>query len=645
MSGLTGAMFTALSGLDAFSKGTETVSNNVANQATSGYAVESLAPQTVGNSSSGAGSGVLDPPAVRRAADGFAATRVYAATATSQGAQSLASALSTIDQAFTGNGNIHSAASTFFADLSTLASEPTNAAQASTAIADAQTLVGAFQSAAGSLDTQFATISNSVQQQVANANKLLGQVAAINKSLQASPNSNTLLDQQQAALTALAKYVSISTVPLSNGAVEVTTGGTVLVDQSGAQLLDITQSTPSSLPVVNAGADKAPVNLGKTSGSLGGSLAGFTATSNALASLNWFAGALSGLVNQAQAEGLNGSGKQGTPLFLIPAPTVTPAATNTGSATLGVTITNSSQLPPNGQGYTLTFGPGGWTATTPNTNQTYGLGAGPTLTLNGMSVAVTGTPKPGDSFQIDPTPGAAAGLGLTSTNPAMLAVADPYAVTSGTISPSGAVINNNAGTVTETSDTVLANPTTGAAVVPGPYFGQSLIMTFTSPSAYKITTAGGATVSSGTWSGGTSVAIAYPSSSKASGEYWQVNLTGTPTAGDVVSLTPGGLNSGSNAARMAQLWDTSNAFLPGGSLQGSILSIIGFNGAQSAAANTMHSNSANNLQRAQNSLAAIAGVNPDQQATLLVQYQQAYAAAAKVIAIAETMFNSLLQAV
>ena len=50
MSGLTGAMFTALSGLDAFSKGTETVSNNVANQATSGYAVESLAPQTVGNS-------------------------------------------------------------------------------------------------------------------------------------------------------------------------------------------------------------------------------------------------------------------------------------------------------------------------------------------------------------------------------------------------------------------------------------------------------------------------------------------------------------------------------------------------------------------------------------------------------------------
>ena len=619
MSGLTGAMFTALSGLDAFSKGTETVSNNVANQATSGYAVESLAPQTVGNPSSSAGSGVADPAAVRRAADGFAAARVNTATATNQGAQSLASALSTIDQAFTGNGNVHGAASTFFANLSTLASEPTNAAQASTVAADAQALVGAFQSAAGSLDTQFGTISNTVQQQVTDANKLLGQIALINKSLGTAPNNNALLDQQQAALASLSKYMSVSTVPLSNGAVEVTTGGTVLVDQSGAQLLGVDQPTPTSLPVITVGASKMPAVLGSTSGSLGGSLAAFTATSNALASLNWFAGTLSGLVNQAQAEGLNGSGNEGSPLFSIPAATAIPSASNTGSATLGVTITNAAQLPSNGHGYTLT--------------------------LNGLNIAVSGTPKPGDTFQVNPTPGAAAGIALTSTNPAAIAVADPYAVIPGTVSASGTVTDNNAGTVSEGSDAVLATPTTGAAVVPGAYFGQQLTMTFTSSTAYQITTSGGTVVSSGAWSGGTNIAIAYPAGSAASGQYWQVNLAGSPAKGDVVTLAPGGLDSGSNAARMAKLWSSSNSSLPGGSLEGAILSIIGFNGAQAAAAKTLQSNSASNLQAAKNSLASIAGVNPDQQATLLVQYQQAYDAAAKVIATSATMFNSLLQAV
>lgn len=645
MSGLTGAMFTALSGLDAFSKGTETVSNNVANQATSGYAVESLAPQTVGNPSSSAGSGVADPAAVRRAADGFAAARVNTATATNQGAQSLASALSTIDQAFTGNGNVHGAASTFFANLSTLASEPTNAAQASTVAADAQALVGAFQSAAGSLDTQFGTISNTVQQQVTDANKLLGQIALINKSLGTAPNNNALLDQQQAALASLSKYMSVSTVPLSNGAVEVTTGGTVLVDQSGAQLLGVDQPTPTSLPVITVGASKMPAVLGSTSGSLGGSLAAFTATSNALASLNWFAGTLSGLVNQAQAEGLNGSGNEGSPLFSIPAATAIPSASNTGSATLGVTITNAAQLPSNGHGYTLTFGSGGWTATVPNTGQSYNLGTGPTLTLNGLNIAVSGTPKPGDTFQVNPTPGAAAGIALTSTNPAAIAVADPYAVIPGTVSASGTVTDNNAGTVSEGSDAVLATPTTGAAVVPGAYFGQQLTMTFTSSTAYQITTSGGTVVSSGAWSGGTNIAIAYPAGSAASGQYWQVNLAGSPAKGDVVTLAPGGLDSGSNAARMAKLWSSSNSSLPGGSLEGAILSIIGFNGAQAAAAKTLQSNSASNLQAAKNSLASIAGVNPDQQATLLVQYQQAYDAAAKVIATSATMFNSLLQAV
>jgi flagellar hook-associated protein 1 FlgK len=209
------------------------------------------------------------------------------------------------------------------------------------------------------------------------------------------------------------------------------------------------------------------------------------------------------------------------------------------------------------------------------------------------------------------------------------------------------VSNTNAGTINEGEDTVTTAPATGAAVVPGSAFGGDLELKFTTASSYDvIDKASGTTVSTGSFAGGaTTLAVAYPASSSAAGHYWQVNLTGAPRAGDVATLTPGGLNSGSNAQRMSDLWTRTDSALPGGSMQGSVLSLIGETGAASAQATTLASNTASNLNTAQGDLTRAAGVNVDQQATLLTEYQQAYQAAAKVISTAHSMFNSLLQAI
>ena len=51
------------------------------------------------------------------------------------------------------------------------------------------------------------------------------------------------------------------------------------------------------------------------------------------------------------------------------------------------------------------------------------------------------------------------------------------------------------------------------------------------------------------------------------------------------------------------------------------------------------------LSRAQTTQQSISGVNLDQEAADLVSYQQAYQAAAQVIAAAQTLFSSLLTAV
>jgi flagellar hook-associated protein 1 len=644
MSGLTGAINTALSGIDVFEEGIQTVGNNISNQATPGYAERTLMPETSAYGSGRAGSGVINPATVQRAADSFAASRLNAATSANQAAQTLSAALSSIDQSLQGNGDVHGAANQFFADLATLASDPTNSSQAQTVIADAQGIVSAFQSAAQGLTQQFTSIAGTMQQNVASANQLLQGLATINSQLAVTPGDNSLLDQQESDLSSLSKLIGVSTVPLSNGAIELTANGTVLLDQSGAQKLAVSQTSPSATPVITAGAAKIPLALANSSGSLGGSLAAFSNTQNTMQALNWFAGSLAGTVNQAQAEGLNGSGNLGSPLFGIPTPSVSAASTNTGSASLSASVTNASSLPSNGHGYVLTFGSAGWTATVPGTSQTYTLGAGPTLVLPGLSVAVTGTPKNGDSFTVDPEPGGAEGLSLLTTNPTSIAVADAYTVTAGTVGANGVVTNNNAGTESMLSETVTSTPASGATIIPSSSFGQNLTLNFTSANAYTVTDASGATVTTGTWSGGTTIAIAYPNGGPVAGQYWQVSLAGSPAAGDVVSLTQGGLDSGSNAKRMADLW-TASSNLPGGSLQGSILSVIGSTGANAEAAQTMATATSQNVTTAQDNLTAIAGVDPNQQAVVLTQYQQAFQAAAMVVSTAHSMFESLMTAI
>ena len=643
MTGLNSAVSAALSGLDAFSEGIGTVGNNIANEDTAGYATRSTDIQTA------SGDGVVDPALVQRAADSAQASGVYAATAASTGASTLASVLTAIDDAFTGTGDIDGTTSTFFADLTTLASDPTDAAQISTVLSDAQAMAGAFNGASGALTEQSSQIDTQLTQQVSSANSLLDQIASLNDQLRASPNDASLLDQQQAALTSLSSYLGVQTLPMGDsGAVAVMVGGSVLVDQSGAQSLAMSTDAEGETELTT-GTDKMPLSTSAAGGSIGGLLAGASAVTDAGNQLDWIAGTVASLVNQSQSEGLDGTGSLGSALLATATPTTTASSANTGTASLGVTVTDATALPSSGAGYTISYSASGWSATVPGSGTSIALGTTSPLTLAGMSIAVTGTPAPGDSFTVAPEKGAAAALSVLSSDPTALAVADPYVLTAGSIASDGTVTDTNAGTITESADTVTDTPADGAAVIPasGYVFGDALTVKFTSASAYDvIDTTTGTTLSSGTFTNGSGeIAVPYPSDSAAAGSYWQVTLSGSPAAGDEAQLTSGGLNSGSNASRMADLWSQTDSSLPGGSLQGSVLALIGTTGAAAAQATTLSSTTASNLTTAQTNLSTVAGVDEDQQATLLTQYEQAYQAAAKVISTASTMFQSLLSAI
>jgi flagellar hook-associated protein 1 FlgK len=669
MSGLTGAINTALTGLTAFEDGITTVSNNLSNETTPGYAVENVNLETEDDIPGQPGVGVQTPTIVR-AADGFAAGVLRTANSASTAASTQSTALTNISNALLNNGDIQSTLNQFFEDVSTLAANPTDEGAQQTVLSDAQNIVSSFQSASTALTGVQTTTNTSISDEVTSANNLLAQLNTINNALKTAPNDPSLIDQQEAALNSLSQLLPVNVITEDNGGVLVYTGGTALLDQGGAQDLTLTAGNGSTAPTIKSADSPVTLTLTASDGSLGANISSYTASTSALQNLNTLASIVAATVNTAQAEGLTPSGAEGGALFSVPAPSVVPSSANTGSATLTATISNATQLPTNGGPFTLTYATAtGWTATDQATGTTYTVTAGSagtppatTLAFAGITATInSGAPANGDSFTVNPAPGAAEGIAVVATQPDQIAAADPFVGTPGALQADGSVDDTNAGKITTGTDTVItaAAATTAAAsgdaLVPASFwdtntFGStSLQVVFTSSTAYNVETTAGATIASGTLgsSGGISsgsILISYPGTSAAAGNVWQLPISGSPQAGDVLTISPGGSSSGSNASRLAAQW-TNTGVTTAGSLQQSVVDLSTTLGANAQAAQNLATQTAAQVTSATANLQTIAGVNSDQQATLLVNYQQAYQAAAEVITTAHSMFESLINAV
>jgi flagellar hook-associated protein 1 FlgK len=645
MSGLIGAMNTALSGLTAFDAGINAVSGNLANQTTPGYATETVNLSTA-IASGQAGVGVQTPQ-LTRVADGFSAGLLRSANSVSQAADTQATNQLAISNALQNNGNIHSAINQFFLDVGSLSANPSNPAQQQTVLSDAQTISGTFQSAANTITSVINGATTALQQNVGTANNLLSQLAVINQGLAQSPNSPALLDQQQSALQSLSSIVTVNVLPQNNGQVLVASGGTALLDQSGAQILTLNGGTAGNPPQITAGNAGSTLAPAGSDGSMGANIQTWQTGGQALRALNARAAVFSASINQSQAQGLTPAGQPGTSVFSIPNPSVTNALGNSGTATLNAQLINGSQLPTDGGPFMLSYNaPAGWSVINQANQQSYALGNATPLSFAGLSIAVSGSAASGDQFLVNPAPGAASGLTVIAKNPNSIASADPYVVTPGAFQSDGSTLNNNAGTITAGTDTVVNAPPANAATVPAAFYGQTLQVTFTSPTNYNIssTLKPGTMIASGSLlSGQGQLAVAFPAGG-AAGQFWQIPISGIASAGDVLTVSPGGSSSGSNASRMASIWTAPSASMDG-SLQQSVLGLGTLLAANAQQAQQRATATSAQVTTASNNLQTIAGVSLDQQAVVLTGYSQAYQAAAQVISTAHTMFESLLQAI
>ena len=668
MSGISGIVNTALTGLQAAQNALQVTGNNIANVNTPGYSQENIVQSTttptfMGGQYYGNGTQITT---VQRSYSSFLQGQVWSATASASGQAMLSSSLQQV-LGVLNNGGVSSQVSQFFSGVAQVAASPSDMPARQSMLSNAQNLSQTFQSVGQQLSSIGAGVNQQIGQSVTQINGLSQQIAQLNtqiSTLQGAGNGavNDLLDQRDQLLTQLNSQVGVQVLHQSNSQINVyLSNGQVLV--AGSKSFDL-KTQPSAynqqtMDVAYAG-NGANISHNLSGGTLGGLLQFRSQSLNpAQNGLGQLADGISAALNAQQAQGLNLNGRNGAALFTTGGVQIFANQANAGSAIISGSITNGGAL--TASDYILKdAGGGNWTLADRGSGQvvatTSGSVSSGVTTLNfgssGFSVSVSGAVS-GDSFLIEPTRLGASSMQTVMTDPSGIAAASPYVSSPGQV-VSGSLVNTNLGNMTLSAGQYVSGTGSGAMLVSGlASFPTPLQVTFTQGGSgnaavsFQISSGSGGAgvIASGSVSlggSGTSIAIQNPNPP---GGYWQVNLSGSLAAsGDAFTLSPGGVGSNGNAQAMAALATSKVMSNGSATFNGSAAQLITQVASQAGQAQTSAQAQATVLQQAQASQQSVSGVNLNQEAANLILYQQAYQAAAKAISVGNTLFTSLIQA-
>ena len=647
MSGLSQIINTGWTGLNAASQALETISNNTANVNTPGYNVESVQQSEVPSLPGQNGLGV-QVNSIQRSFDQFVFGQMVSANSANEAAQTTQNSMDSLGSIFPiasgGAGGLSASITSFFSGIAGVTQDPTSLPNRQSFLSAANALAENFNSVGNQLASMQTSLNGQLTNAVSQVNSLAQQIAVLNGQIEAQTATggagppNTLMDSRDNLVQQLGSEVGITIVagPYNTDNI-FTAGGAVLVQGSTASNLAAASGSyggGGSLSVIYQPTGQ-NITANLSGGTIGGILASQAQVTSTQDSVGALAVALTQAINQQQSLGLDLNGALGQNLLNVGGPTVHADTSNSGSGTLNASITNTNSFVPGD--FIVAKTASGYQATNTATGQVTALGSGPTLSLDGMTLTVSGTINVGDSFAVQPTATAAQTLAVATTNPNLIAAASPYVATPG----------SNLGNVTASAFSAAASGSlpTGTVVVPSSYFGQNLSVKFTSATSFNVLSASNTVIASGSFSAtnGAEIAVAYPGSAGA-GEVAEMSLSaGTPAAGDTFSLAPGGVASNGNAQAMAGL--ANQNLLSGETLINAYVSLVGQVGSAGQTATFTAQATQGVLSQVQSVQQSISGVNLDQQAANLISFQQAYQASAQVISSASQLFQSLLSAV
>jgi flagellar hook-associated protein 1 len=618
----------SVSALQAFQAAINVTSNNVANASTPGYDRETTLlnegiPQSNGVAS--VGSGVV-VSGISRAYSQAAANQLNTSQSTLGQLNSLQNYSTQISNLLgTTAGGLSTALQSFYSAWSTVSNDPTSTASRQALLGAAQGIATSFQNNSSQLSALNADVNTRITADVTQINSIAKSISTLNQQIAVGTAQdggqppNELLDQRDQLVTNLSALVGITTTTDANGALNVFVGNgqpLVLQGQTNALTTVPNQFNASQLEISTA-ANSNQISSSITSGDLGGLLAARTQVINpALNQLGQIATAVAQTVNAQQGDGLDLNGQLGTNLFSTPTAQAVASSLNTDATTASVTVSPTGLGALTANDYVLSYRGGAYSLTRTSDGSSVALtGSGTSaspLTADGLSIVLSGTPASGDAFLIQPTAAAAASLKVVLTDPSKIAAAGPIQTTAA---------GSNAGDATISSGTVLA--------ANNPNLLATTSIQFTSPTTYSINGAG---------------SFAYTDGGNITLNGWQVQISGTPAAGDVFTVKSNAGGTGDNRNALAMADQQNVGVLNNGvtSINGSVSALITGLGSQAQQINTAQAAQSAVNSQALASVQSTSGVNLDEEAANLLQWQQAYQAAAHALAIGSSLFTTLI---
>ena len=671
MSGISGLVSSALTGLEASQQALQVTGNNIANVSTAGYSREQANQTTamstlVGGLYLGNGTAIAS---VTRNYSAYMQSQVWSTTATASGASTYNSQLQPIVQLLAGTGTgMSTAINQFFASgVAQVAANPSDTASRQAMLGQADQLAQTVQSTAAQLQQVGDGINQQLSQGVELVNNLTRQIAKLNNqiAIQSSTGAapNTLLDQQSALIEQLAGQIGVTVLQQGNQFnVYAGNGQALVVGNQSFQLTTKANPYDSSQTEVAYAATGQIISQNLSGGAIGGLLnLRNQVLIPAQNQLGLIADGLATAMNQQQSLGLTSTGTSGSAMFGYGQPQVLASSLNSDYGASGTVYPSASVVAASGltgADYKALWDGSQWTVTNLNTGSVVASGVSSgSVTFDGLSVTfpASGSVAKNDSFEIQPTRTGALDFKALLSNPSSIAAASPYVSSQGQLL-SGSLVNTNLGNMTLSAG-AYSSGSAGIGVVLSGSIGSppsTLQVQLTSGGAtgsvgFVVTSGAGAVIGSGSVTlggSGTVIGIAYPGTPAGSNGYWSFDLSGSVAAsGDAFTLQPGGAGNGGNAQAMAALQTAKT--LSGGtaSLQDAYAQLASSVATQGGQAQTALSAATALAAQANTSQQSFSGVNLDQEATNLIQYQQAYQAAAKAIQIGSSLFSTLLQAV
>ena len=631
----------AISGLLSSQRALATVSHNISNVNTPGYSRQRAELVTRPASETGfgfIGNGV-SVATVTRAFDQFIVDNLRINSTLDSQLSAFHDFALQVDQMLAdADGGLSPAMQSFFNSVQAVADDPASIPARQVMLSQAQSFASRFHLMNDRLESLNDGVNLQINDSVSTINSLSSSIARLNQDIVnfsgggTGQPPNDLLDQREELVRQLSEIVSVSTVVQNSGEMNIFIGSGVglVVGNTAATLTTVNDdfgSGDTEVGLVTATGTTINITNDITGGTIGGVL-DFknNILDPAFNEIGRMAVVLAETFNNQHQLGQDLNGQIGGLFFnemAVSVPLVSGNISNAGNALVAAEINDTSALTTDD--YTLRFDGTNYTLVNQSTNQITNLPAFPggAQVVDGVRFSISaGAMVSGDRFLIRPTHNGASAMGVQINRVEDIAAAAP-------VRSSAGFANTGDGSI---SQSVINGPAPVSVNLQA-----TLTITFdTPPTTYSV-------IGVGT---GNPAGVVYASGSDITFNGQTFQIDGSPQAGDTftVESNVGGVSDNRNALQLAGL---QSQLLVGGvaDLQSSYSQFVSNVGTQANQAGINRAAQTVILNQSIEARESISGVNLDEEAANLMKFQQMYQAAAQVITVADTIFQTLIGAV